>query len=77
MTWPVMTWLFGTLRSYPEIASFLALALGFFIGGVKFGKFSFGNVTGVLLAGVLIGQLNITISPDVKVAHPNSILKYF
>ena len=66
MTWPVMNWLFNTLRSYPEIAIFLALALGFYIGGLKFGKFSLGNVTGVLLAGVLIGQLNITISPNVK-----------
>jgi len=66
MTWPVMNWLFDTLRSYPEIAIFLALALGFYIGGLKFGKFSLGNVTGVLLAGVLIGQLNITISPNVK-----------
>ena len=61
-----MNWLFDTLRSYPEIAIFLALALGFYIGGLKFGKFSLGNVTGVLLAGVLIGQLNITISPNVK-----------
>ncbi|MEI6194992.1 MAG: aspartate-alanine antiporter [Verrucomicrobiota bacterium] len=66
MTWPVMNWVFDTLRSYPEIAIFLALALGFYVGGLKFGKFSLGNVTGVLLAGVLIGQLNITISPNVK-----------
>jgi putative transport protein len=61
-----MNWFFDTLRTYPEIAIFLALALGFYIGGLKFGKFSLGNVTGVLLAGVLIGQLNITISPNVK-----------
>lgn len=61
-----MNWLFDTLRSYPEIAIFLALACGFYVGGLKFGKFSLGNVTGVLLAGVLIGQLNITISPNVK-----------
>lgn len=61
-----MNWLFNTLRSYPEIAIFLALALGFYVGGLRFGKFSLGNVTGVLLAGVLIGQLNITISPNVK-----------
>ena len=66
MTWPVMNWLFDTLRSNPEIAIFLALAAGFYIGGLKFGKFSLGNVTGVLLAGVVIGQLNITISPNVK-----------
>jgi putative transport protein len=66
MTYPIMNWLFDTLRNYPEIAIFLALSLGFFVGGLKFGKFSLGNVTGVLLAGVLIGQLNITISPNVK-----------
>jgi putative transport protein len=65
-SYPVMNWLVETLRNNPEIAIFLALALGFLIGGVKLGKFSLGNVTGVLLAGVLIGQLTITISPNVK-----------
>src|SRR5262245_43343657 len=61
-----MNWLLTTLRTYPEIAIFLALALGFFIGNLKFGKFTLGSVTGVLLAGVLIGQARITISPNVK-----------
>src|SRR6516164_1428914 len=63
---PVVNWLVETLRQNPEIPIFLALALGFLVGGVKIGKFSLGNVTGVLLAGVLIGQLNITISANVK-----------
>jgi hypothetical protein len=44
-----MIWLFDALRSCPEIAIFLALAAGFYVGGLKFGKFSLGNVTGVLL----------------------------
>jgi len=61
-----MNWLVETLREYPEIAIFLTLAIGFFVGGLKIGKFSLGNVTGVLLAGVLIGQMNIVISPHVK-----------
>jgi len=61
-----MQWMVETLRHYPEIAIFLALALGFVIGPIKLGKFSLGNVTGVLLMGVLIGQLEITISSDVK-----------
>lgn len=61
-----MDWLVETLRKYPEIAIYLALAGGFFIGPRKIGKFSLGNVTGVLLVGVLIGQLEITISPHVK-----------
>jgi len=61
-----MQWFTQTLRSYPEIAIFLTLALGFLIGGLKFGKFSLGSVTGVLLAGVVVGQLQIQISPNVK-----------
>jgi len=61
-----MTWLFDTLRQYPEIAIFLALALGFWVGQMRFGTFSLGVVTSTLLAGVLIGQIGITISPHVK-----------
>jgi putative transport protein len=63
---PLLNWLVETLQGNPEIAIFLVLALGFFVRSLKFGKFSLGNVTGVLLAGVLVGQLNITISPNVK-----------
>ena len=61
-----VSWIISTLQHYPEIAIFLTLAVGFAIGGIKFGKFSLGNVTGVLIAGVLIGQINISISPNVK-----------
>ena len=61
-----MNWIIQTLRSYPEIAIFLTLALGFWVGSLKIGKFSLGSVTGVLLCGVLVGQLQITISPNVK-----------
>jgi len=59
-------WVAQTLRHYPEIAILAALAIGLCVGPLKLGKFSLGNVTAVLLAGVLIGQLNITISPSVK-----------
>ncbi|AZV95677.1 aspartate-alanine antiporter [Bordetella sp. J329] len=60
------TWIADTLRSYPELAIFLALALGFWIGSWKLGGFSLGAVTGTLLAGVVIGQLGIDISPQIK-----------
>ena len=63
---PLLHWLVETLRHNPEIAIFLALALGFLIGRLRIKKFTLGNVTGVLLAGVSIGQLNIAISPNVK-----------
>lgn len=61
-----MEWIVQTLREYPEIAIFLALAIGFWFGNLKFGSFSLGVVTSVLLAGVPIGQLKIEISPNVK-----------
>ena len=62
----MIKWLFDTLRQYPEIAIFLTLAVGFWVGQMRFGKFSLGVVTSTLLAGVLIGQIGITISPNVK-----------
>ncbi len=61
-----MNWFVQTFRHYPELAIFLTLATGYFIGKLKIGKFSLGTVTGVLLMGVLIGQLDIDISPLVK-----------
>jgi putative transport protein len=48
------------------LAVFLTLAIGFLIGRVKFGSFSLGIVVGTLLAGVLIGQLDIKVPAIVK-----------
>lgn len=61
-----MEWIVTTLRNAPELAIFLTLAAGFAIGQIKIKGFSLGPVTGVLLVGVLVGQLNIPISPTVK-----------
>ena len=54
------------LRNNPELAIFLTLAVGFLIGRLKFGSFSLGIVVGTLLAGVLIGQLDIKVPSLVK-----------
>ena len=54
------------LRHNPELAIFLTLAIGFLIGRFKFGSFSLGIVVGTLLAGVLIGQLDIKVPAIVK-----------
>lgn len=48
------------------MAIFLTLAAGFALGQIKVGKFSLGTVTGILLVGVLVGQLDIEISATVK-----------
>ena len=60
------TWLLDTLRSYPELALFLALAIGFSIGPRKLGGFSLGNVTATLLAAIAIGQLGIEVPGPIK-----------
>lgn len=62
----IWEWLANTLRANPELAIFLALGVGYWIGALKFASFSLGAVTGTLLAGVLIGQLGIDISPQIK-----------
>ena len=61
-----MDFVVGALRGNPELAIFLTLALGFLLGRVKIGSFSLGTVVGTLLAGVLIGQLDIKVPPIVK-----------
>ena len=56
-----MTAITELLRGHPEVALFAALSLGFFLGKRKVGTFSLGTSAGVLLAGVVIGQLRIPI----------------
>lgn len=61
-----MEWIINQLRAYPELAIFLTIALGFWIGKFKYKQFSLGIVTSVLLVGVLVGQLDITVDGPIK-----------
>jgi putative transport protein len=61
-------WLAGTLGSYPELAIFLALAVGFALGPRQIAGFSLGNVTATLLAAIAIGQLGIEVPGPIKSA---------
>jgi putative transport protein len=58
--------LLNSLRNNPELAIFLTLAAGFVIGRIRVRSFKLGNVVGTLVAGVLIGQLEIEVDPTVK-----------
>lgn len=61
-----MQWITEILRSHPELAIYLTLGLGFLIGKVHIKGFSLGVVTSVLLVGVIVGQLNITMTGALK-----------
>jgi len=61
-----MDWFLQVLRGHPELALFLALALGHGVGRVRFGSFRLGAVLGSLLAGVLVGQAGIEVPPALK-----------
>jgi putative transport protein len=62
----VFSWFAATFKQYPEIAIFLTLALGYYFGKFTFKGIGLGSVTATLLAGVLIGQIGITISQPLK-----------
>lgn len=62
----ILTWFAATLRQYPEIAIFLTLAFGYYFGKFTFKGIGLGSVTATLLAGVIIGQIGITISTPLK-----------
>ena len=62
-----MDWVAEFLESYPELAVFLAIGLGYILGGIALGGFSLGPVTGSLVAGIAIGQIaEVPISPMAK-----------
>ncbi|MGA8899256.1 aspartate-alanine antiporter [Bradyrhizobium sp.] len=62
----MIDWFVHTLKSYPEIAIFLSLALGYYFGSFTYKGLGLGAVTATLIAAVLIGQLGITVSGPLK-----------
>jgi putative transport protein len=59
-------WFVKVLHERPEVAFFLTIMIGYAIGKLRIGSFTLGAVTGVLLAGVLVGQLGITLPASLK-----------
>ena len=62
----MINWFVQTLRSYPEIAIFLSLGLGYYFGSFTYKGLGLGAVTATLIAAVIIGQLGITIGSPLK-----------
>jgi putative transport protein len=54
------------LRTAPEIAVFLAIALGVAIGRIRLGSFHLGSVAGALLMGLVIGQIGLEVPHVLK-----------
>lgn len=52
----MLVWLEQFLVRYPELALFLVIAAGYWIGSFKIGPFAVGPVTGALFAGLFVGQ---------------------
>ena len=62
-----MEWFAQTLRTYPEIAIFLSLGIGYWVGGKSLKGLSLGAVTATLIAALIIGSVGgIVVSPNVK-----------
>src|SRR3982750_1631724 len=62
----MIDWFFAALKTYPEIAIFLALAIGYYFGKFTFKGIGLGSVTSTLIAAVVIGQIGITVNQPLK-----------
>lgn len=62
----MLEFILHALRTDPEIAVFLAIALGVFVGRIHIGSFHLGSVAGALLMGLLIGQIGLEVPVGLK-----------
>jgi len=53
-------------RNNPQIVLFLAMAVGYAVGKIKFFGISLGATTCTLLAALALGQMNVEVSPLLK-----------
>lgn len=62
----MLEFLIHALRANPEIAVFLAIALGVLLGRIDIRGFHLGSVAGALLMGLLIGQIGLEVPHELK-----------
>ena len=56
-----MHWFIVQLREHVELALFLSLAVGYIVGKIRIVGFQVGSVLGTLIAGLVIGQIGVTV----------------
>ena len=61
-----MTYIDRLFDAAPLLALFITVALGYFVGKFKIGRFVLGGIAGTLLVGVAIGQLDIKLDTSIK-----------
>lgn len=59
-------WFKELLQQNPVIAIFLTLGIGFWLGNLKYKTLTLGPVTATLIIGVIIGQMDISMSETLK-----------
>lgn len=62
----LMNWLVKALQASPELAMFLAVGIGYWVGGIKLGKFTLGTVTAALIVALAIGQIHVEVSRELR-----------
>ena len=62
----MIAWIAKTLHASPELAMFLAIAIGYWLGNIKLWKFSLGTVTAALIAGLVIGQVGVEMNRELR-----------
>jgi putative transport protein len=61
-----MHWLAETLRAHPEIAIFATLAIGYGLARLRLGSLQLNPVIGVLVAGIVVGQLDVAVPATIQ-----------
>ena len=63
----VLEWIRDALRGHSELALFLTMAAGYWIGNIRIRSFKLGWVIGSLLAGIAVGQIGIVIPNELRI----------
>src|SRR5436190_18335473 len=55
-----------TLQKHPELAIFICLAAGYWLGSLKLARFSLGTVVGTLVVALVVGLSHVVVPDFVK-----------